>query len=391
MDAMTHSYPTEPLPPPTEPDWQPPVETKSRRPILVTAAVTAVLASALGAGLGAGTVIAVTDANGTSDTSTSPSANGAAPVAALPDGSVARVADKVLPSVVSIQFTGPSGSGSGSGVVISDSGQILTNNHVVESAANGGSLTVNFPDGTSTSADIVGRDPISDLAVISVNKTDGLVPATLGSSAALTVGQTVVAIGSPLGLSGTVTTGIVSALDRPVSAGAGEPGAVPAELNAIQTDAAINPGNSGGALVNLKGEVVGINSAIASLGGAPGSQSGSIGLGFAIPIDQAKWIVNQLISTGTATHAQLGVSVGDATGNVLGAELQSVESGTSAGDGGLQTGDIITGFNNQNIDSAESLVAAVRSTEPGTSVTIKYVRNGNTNTTTVTLQDAPAN
>jgi putative serine protease PepD len=389
---MTNTYPTAPVPmptPPAPPAPQPPAAKSPRSPGLTTVVITAVLASTLGAGVGAGAVVALTDADANSSTTTS-ATTGAAAEASLPDGSVARVADRVLPSVVSIQFAGAAGSGSGSGVVISDEGLILTNNHVVESAAEGGSLTVNFSDGTSTSAEIEGRDPGADLAVIRVEASDSLVPIQLGSSDALNVGQTVVAIGSPLGLSGTVTTGIVSAKNRPVTAGSGEPGAEPAVLNAIQTDAAINPGNSGGALVNLKGELVGINSAIATLGGATGGQSGSIGLGFAIPVDQAKWIVDQLVATGEATHAQLGVSVGDATGEVLGAELQTVESGTAAADAGLASGDVVTAFNGQTIDSADSLVAAVRSTEPGSSVSVDYVRGGDVASTTVTLGDAPA-
>ncbi|HVQ86856.1 MAG TPA: trypsin-like peptidase domain-containing protein [Actinomycetes bacterium] len=385
---MTNSYPTAPVPDPFASPPQPtPATTKKRtHPAVVVA--TAALAGALGAGVGATAVIA-TDDNSPASTSSATAANSATQ-ASLPANSVAKVAQTVLPSVVSIQFTGAAGSGSGSGVVISDDGLILTNNHVVETAANGGSLTVNFSDGTSTDAEIVGRDPSADLAVIRVHNVDNLVPATLGSSDDLKVGETVVAIGSPLGLSGTVTTGIVSAKNRPVSAGSGEPGAEPAVLNAIQTDAAINPGNSGGALVNLKGQVVGINSAIATLGASTGGQSGSIGLGFAIPIDQAKWIVDQLVANGQATHAQLGVSVGDATGNELGAELQSVESGTPASAAGLQSGDVVTRFNGQAIESADALVAAVRSVEPGTQVTLEYVRNGNTSTTSVTLGDSSA-
>ena len=294
-----------------------------------------------------------------------------------------------IPSVVSIQFQSASGSGgSGSGVVIDDSGLILTNNHVVEGAADGGSLTVTLQDGTSTSAEIVGRDPSSDLAVVRVQNVDNLVAVKMGDSDNLQVGETVIAIGSPLGLNGTVTTGIVSAKNRPVVAGSGSgDGSV---LNAIQTDAAINPGNSGGALVNLNGELVGINSAIATLGAsAPGSQSGSIGLGFAIPIDQAKWISQQLIDNGTVQHALLGVSVEDATGDVRGALVASVESGTTAEEMGLQKGDVITGFDSQAIDSSDSLVAAVRSVEPGSHVTVTYVRGGDTNTAEATLDAAP--
>ena len=346
---------------------------------------TSLLAGALGAGLGAGAVIA-TDDDGAS-TGTSTNASGTVSSAALPDGSVSKVAAKVLPSVVSIQFSGSAGGGSGSGVVIDESGLILTNNHVVEGAADGGSLSVAFQDGTSTSAEIVGRDPSSDLAVIRVNDVDNLVAVQMGNSDDLQVGESVIAIGSPLGLNGTVTTGIVSAKNRPVLPGseAGDESV----LNAIQTDAAINPGNSGGALVNLNGELVGINSAIATLGGAAGGQSGSIGLGFAIPIDQAKWISQQLIENGSVEHALLGVSVEDATGEVRGAQVASVESGSTADEIGLQEGDVITGFGSQSIDSSGALVAAVRSAEPGTKVTITYVRDGDTNSAQATLETAP--
>lgn len=383
---MTYTYPTAPPPAPPSDETE---STSRGRSGIATVAVTALLASTLGAGIGAGAVIAIDDNNAPA-TSTTTSASAAPAQASLPSGTVARVADDVLPSVVSIVFSGPAGGGSGSGVVISDDGLILTNNHVVEGAVDGGTLTVNFADGTSTAAEIVGRDPSADLAVIRVDRSDGLVPIALGSSDSLRVGQTVIAIGSPLGLSGTVTTGIVSAKNRPVTAGGGAPDSETSVLNAIQTDAAINPGNSGGALVNLKGELVGINSAIATLGAAAGGQSGSIGLGFAIPVDQAKWIVDQLVANGEASHAQLGVSVGDATGEVLGAELQRVEAGTTAADAGLQDGDIVTGFNGQAIDSADSLVAAVRSIEPGSSVTIEYVRGGATKTATATIGEAPA-
>jgi putative serine protease PepD len=344
--------------------------------------LTSLLAGALGAGIGAGAVIATDDDVPTSTTTSAPTVGDVA-ATVLPEGSVARVAAQVLPSVVSIQFTGAQGGGSGSGVVIDESGLILTNNHVVEGAADGGSLTVTFQDGTSAPAEIVGLDPSSDLAVISVDGVEGLEAVELGSSDDLRVGETVVAIGSPLGLSGTVTTGIVSAKNRPVLPGdaAGDESV----LNAIQTDAAINPGNSGGALVNLRGELVGINSAIATLGAAPGAQSGSIGLGFAIPIDQARWISEQLIETGSVQHARLGVTVESAGGEVRGAAIQTVEPGSTADDIGLQPDDVITGFGSQGIDSADALVAAVRSAEPGTTVTLTLVRDGSSETLEVTL------
>ena len=381
---------TVPLPPPPQNPWAPPAPAAAaperRRPGMAVVVATSLLAGALGAGLGAGAVIA-TDDDGATGSSSSASAAGNVSTAALPDGSVSKVAAKVLPSVVSIQFTGTAGSGSGSGVVIDESGLILTNNHVVEEAADGGSLTVSFPNGTSAAAEIVGRDPSADLAVIRVDGVDNLVAAKLGDSDSLQVGESVIAIGSPLGLNGTVTTGIVSALNRPVLPGssAGDESV----LNAIQTDAAINPGNSGGALVNLDGELVGINSAIATLGASTGGQSGSIGLGFAIPVNQAKWISEQLIANGTVEHARLGVTVENATGDVLGAQIGTVESGSAADKAGLAEGDVVTEFGDQSIDSADALVAAVRSAEPSTQVTVTYVRDGQTKTVEVELGTAP--
>jgi len=356
------------------------------RRALALVAATGLVAGIVGGGVGAAAV-ALTDSPGATAAGAS---NGTTvqPVS-LPAGSVARVAQDVLPSVVSIQFSSSAGAGEGSGVILTRDGKILTNNHVVEEAANGGSLTVTFNDGSTTSATIIGRDPSTDLAVIQAKSVQGLTPATLGSSADLQVGETVVAIGSPLGLSGTVTEGIVSALNRPVlpSGATGGSGAV---LNAIQTDAAVNPGNSGGALVNLAGQVVGINSAIATLGASSGSQSGSIGLGFAIPIDQAKQVADQIMSGQAVQHARLGVTVENATGSELGARIGSVEAGSAAANAGLKAGDVVTQVDGQRIDSADALVAAVRSRAPGDQVTLTYVRGGTTATATVTLDsDTP--
>jgi len=386
--ATPYSAPTAQIPLPPQDPWAPPAPpattsaTSARRPALGVVLATSLLAGTLGAGIGAAAVIATDDDLSPASTTTAGAIDDVSSTV-LPDGSVARVANDVLPSVVSIQFTGDQGGGSGSGIVIDERGLILTNNHVVEGAADGGSLTVAFQDGTSTAAEIVGLDPSSDLAVVRVDGVDDLKAVTLGSSDALRVGETVVAIGSPLGLSGTVTTGIVSAKNRPVLPGdsAGDESV----LNAIQTDAAINPGNSGGALVNLKGELVGVNSAIATLGASPGGQAGSIGLGFAIPIDQAKWISDQLIENGSVQHARLGVSVESATGEVRGATVKTVESGSTADEIGLQVDDVITGFGSQGIDSADALVAAVRSAEPGTTVPLTLVRGGDTKTIDVTL------
>ncbi len=314
--------------------------------------------------------------------------------------SAAAVAAAVLPSVVVLDVSAAGQGDTGSGVVLSAEGYVLTNNHVVAAAAAGGSVRATFNDGTSAAARIIGTDAASDLAVVKVDKT-GLHAATLGRSATLRVGDPVLAIGSPLGLSGTVTSGIVSALDRPVttsdtSGGSGGPGSTrsanPTVLDAIQTDAAVNPGNSGGPLVDMAGQVIGINSAIASLGSsATGSaQSGNIGVGFAIPVDQAKVIASQLIKTGHASHAVLGVSVADVTaadgsGQAL---LRAVSAGGPAAKAGLAASDIVTAVGATPITTTESLIATVRTHQPGEKVQLSYRRGGAVHTVTVTLADA---
>jgi putative serine protease PepD len=237
---------------------------------------------------------------------------------------------------------------------------------------------------------VVGTDPAGDLAIVKAQGVSGLTPITIGSSKDVKVGEQVVAIGSPLGLQGTVTTGIVSALNRPVAAG-DEPGGNVTVLDAIQTDAAINPGNSGGALVNMNGELIGVNSAIASMGGggSGGGQSGSIGLGFAIPADQAKRIADELVSTGTATHGSLGVQLSTDSTKDGGAAIADVAEGSPAAAAGLPSGAIITKVNDQVIDGPEALVAAVRSKAPGDQVTVTYTDgSGAAQTTQITLGKA---
>ena len=318
-----------PTPPPAGPapvgsSAPPSPSRRGRRTVAVLAAAGLVAASAAG-----GALLAVNlDDNDAATTTTSLSA---APASGnqdnAPDEPLSQAAAAVLPSVVSITFESNLGpGGQGSGVIISSDGQILTNNHVVAQAADGGDLSVTFSDGSKADARILGRDPATDLAVIQAEDVDGLTPAKLGSSADLHVGDTVLAIGSPLGLDGSVSAGIVSALDRSITlsndvpespfGNNGEPQATPsAVIDAIQTDAAINPGNSGGALINTDGEVVGINTAIASLAGSGagfGSQGGNIGVGFAIPIDSARSIAEQLVENGEVTHAFLGVRIADA-------------------------------------------------------------------------------
>ncbi len=317
----------------------------------------------------------------------------AQPVAATP-GSVAQVAAKVLPSVVQIQVIMGNQGGEGSGVVLSRDGLILTNNHVVESASGAGSgaITVTLNDGTSASASIVGRDPSADIAVIKMANQSTLTPIAIGSSTNLAVGQNVVAVGSPLGLAGTVTSGIISALNRPVSTGGAGSGQS-SVLDAIQTDAAINPGNSGGALVNMNGQLIGINSAIASLGtsSSSGGQSGSIGLGFAIPIDPANRIAQELITQGTATQAVLGVSItatpAPTASTATGATIAAVSPGGAADKAGITAGSVVTKVDDRVIPDGDSLVAAIRSHTPGDSLTLTVqISTGGTHTVQVTLQ-----
>jgi putative serine protease PepD len=247
---------------------------------------------------------------------------------------------------------------------------------------------VTFSDGRTAPFTVVGADPTSDIAVIRVQGVSGLTPISLGSSSDLKVGQPVVAIGSPLGLSGTVTTGIISAMNRPVST-TGESGNQNTVLDAIQTDAAINPGNSGGALVNMSGQLVGVNSAIATLGAdSPDAQSGSIGLGFAIPVDQAKRIADELIATGKASHASLGVQV-TSDKSTPGAKVVDVVQGGAAANAGVPKNVVVTKVDDRPINSADALVAAVRSKAPGDKVSITFQDpGGGSRTVQVTLGKA---
>ena len=323
------------------------------------------------------------------------------PAASLPAGSVEQVAAKVMPSVVKLQIDSGGQSGEGSGIVLTSDGLILTNNHVVAAAAGADDAsgfgsdgdiraTVSFSDGQTVPFSVVGTDPAGDIAVVRAQGVSGLTPIAMGSSDEVAVGQDVVAIGSPLGLQGTVTTGIISALDRPVSAG-GDSSGQTTVLDAIQTDAAINPGNSGGALVNMNGELIGVNSAIATLGGGQqGSEApnGSIGLGFAIPADQAKRIADELISNGTATHGSLGVQLSnDPTAH--GASIAGVVDGGPAAAAGLPSGAVVTKVDERVIDGPEALIAAVRSKAPGDNVTLTFLdESGAAQKTQVTLGQA---
>ncbi len=315
-------------------------------------------------------------------TATATPVNEGGPVAGGRQGSpVIGVADDVLPSVVSIDVRGASLHVSGSGFVYDTSGHIVTNNHVIEPAADGGDIEVTLADGQDLPAKIVGRSPAYDLAVLSVDESAALAPARLGTSENVQVGQSVVAIGSPLGLNATVTAGIISATHRPVTAGGeGET----SYINALQTDAPINPGNSGGPLVDLDASVIGVNSAIATLGGSSDKQSGSIGVGFSIPIDQVKTTVEQIIDTGHAEYPIIGAQVSVARGNE-GALVTEVTADSPAEHAGIQPGDLIREIDGEEVADGIELIVQIRSFEPGETVTLGVERGGTSSSIDVVL------
>jgi putative serine protease PepD len=303
-----------------------------------------------------------------------------------PVGSVAEIAQRVLPSVVSIEAESADGGATGSGFVIDSSGYILTNNHVIAaSVKSGGKITVRLNDGSSFDAKVVGRDGSYDLAVLKIIGAS-VKALQFGDSDKVAVGDSVIAIGSPLGLSGTVTLGIISAKDRAVTAGESE--ADNSFINALQTDAAINPGNSGGPLVDATGAVIGVNSAIATLGSSFNSQTGSIGLGFAIPINQARKTADQLIKNGKATYPVMGISVdmnysGD--GALIAKSPSAITPGGPAAKAGMKSGDIITAIDGRPITSPEELIVAIRAHSVGDSVVVSYKRGAESKSVTLTL------
>jgi len=308
-----------------------------------------------------------------------PQSSGEAPAGAGALASVNGIVRAELPSVVSILAEGDNGSGSGSGFIVRSDGYLLTNNHVVNLAGPKGKLTVVFNDGKRVDGTVVGTNPEYDIAVVKVDRKD-LPAMQLGNSADVKVGDPAIAIGAPLGLDGTVTLGIVSALDRPVTAGDSSDTSF---INAIQTDAAINPGNSGGPLIDQAGRVIGINSAIASMGTASG-EAGSIGLGFAIPINTAKRIAEELIATGKSSTPVIGVTLATKY-DKGGAKVQEVTPGGPSDNAGLQKGDIITRLNDRSIDDATELVVAIRSYAPGDVVRLTVKRGGADKDVDVTL------
>ncbi|CAM5630022.1 hypothetical protein GCM10010329_21920 [Streptomyces spiroverticillatus] len=312
-------------------------------------------------------------------------------------GSVAGVAGKALPSVVTIDAQSGSGEGgTGTGFVYDKQGHILTNNHVVASAADGGELSVTFSNGKKYAAEVVGRAQGYDVAVIKLKNAGDLNPLPLGDSDKVVVGDATIAIGAPFGLSNTVTTGIISAKDRPVASGDGQ-GNKASYMSALQTDASINPGNSGGPLLDSRGAVIGINSAIQSVPsggfGTGGGQAGSIGLGFAIPINQAKTVAEQLIKTGKPVYPMIGATVAmDQKGE--GAKISESGAGNTpaitpngpAAAAGLKPGDVITKFEDRVIDSGPTLISEIWTHKPGDKVKLTYTRGGKESTTEVTLQ-----
>ncbi|SNY08096.1 trypsin-like peptidase domain-containing protein [Paractinoplanes atraurantiacus] len=375
-----------------QPAWAAPVDQQQRprntrgRKILIAGAAAVLIALGAG-GVGAATALAFDD-----DSSSPAVQTGNSSVTKVVDrSSLASIASAVQDSVVSIT----TGSGEGSGVVLSKDGYIVTNNHVV-ATAQGDNVTVIFADGKKSSATIVGTDERTDLAVVKVSGLSDLKPATFGSSAKMQVGDTVLAIGSPLGLEGSVTAGIISAKDRTIQSSSEDEqqqspfggqsqqqsGSSTTMSGLLQTDAPINPGNSGGALVNTSGEVIGINSAIATQGGS----SGNIGLGFAIPSDKAKQVAEDLMAGKKVSHPALGVSVADAENG--GALVSQVTAGSAAAKAGLQQGDVITSADGKAIGDSDDLVAAVQGGSVGQQMSLEYTRDGAKKTVTVTLTES---
>lgn len=299
-----------------------------------------------------------------------------APLAAE-DGTVAAVADALLPSTVQIvaEFEGQDGGATGSGFVLDRQGHIVTNNHVVADAADdGGPIEIVDQDGNRYDATVVGRSPVYDLAVLVSEEATGLEPASLGASGKLRVGETVVAFGSPLGLSSTVTAGIVSALQRPVTTG--QSADQSSYINAVQTDAAINPGNSGGPLVNLLGQVVGVNSAIATTGGGLGGESGNIGVGFAIPVEQVRITADQILRTGEASYPVIGAEVQTGGQGGDGAEISRVVADGAAAEAGLEEGDVVTAVDGERVTDGIALIVSIRSNQPGETIELTVQRGG---------------
>ncbi|WP_406342486.1 S1C family serine protease [Streptomyces sp. NBC_01578] len=371
----------------------PPEAPRKRRAggLVAAVAVAALVAGGVGGALGYWAADRNDSANSSGSTTVTASTN---PQALKRDpGTVAGVAAKALPSVVTIDAQNGDGEGgTGTGFVYDKEGHILTNNHVVASAANSGQLTATFSNGKKYDAEVVGRAEGYDVAVLKLkNAPSGLSPLALGNSDQVAVGDSTIAIGAPFGLSNTVTTGIISAKNRPVASGDGSGGSN-SYMSALQTDASINPGNSGGPLLDARGAVIGINSAIQSTGSSGQAQAGSIGLGFAIPINQAENVAQQLIKTGQPVYPVIGatVTMDEKTGGAVISDQGSGGTPPVSPDGpaakaGLEAGDVITKFNDTVIDSGPTLIGEIWTHKPGDKVTLTYKRDGKVSTAEVTL------
>ena len=369
---------------PVGPPLPPPTPTRKRRRGLLVAGVAALCLTSAAVGGVAGQLL---EDRVIPQGSTLPEPGPG--VTERPTGSIANIAARVVPSVVTIKVdVGSEGAGTGSGFVIDDRGHILTNNHVVAAGANNGVIEVVLSNGDTEDAKIVGRDGRDDLAVLKIERTD-LTPLQLGPSESVLVGDPVIAVGAPLGLEQTVTSGIVSALNRPVAPGAGPETSF---INAIQTDAAINPGNSGGPLLDLSGKVIGVNSAIARVPGSGSAASGNIGLGFAIPSDQARRTADQLIATGKATHPIIGVIL-DRTFAGEGAKVEdsakAVTPDGPAESAGVQPGDVIVSFEGKPVRTPDQLIVSIRARAVGESVTLTIERDGQQRQLQMTLEAEP--
>jgi putative serine protease PepD len=383
------SAPGQPLTHPGEP----PAPRKRRRgPLLVGALVLALVSGGVGGAVGA-----YVERNGGVTRIELPQA-GPESVDRAPD-SVAGIAARALPSVVTLHVSGDTEQGTGTGFVLDEQGHILTNNHVVDPAGTSGDISITFSGGETAKATLVGKDSGYDLAVVKVTGVDGLKPLPLGNSENVRVGDPVVAIGAPFDLQNTVTSGIISAKERPITAG-GEKGdgSDISYVDALQTDAPINPGNSGGPLVDSQARVIGINSAIraADTGAGPdGGQAGSIGLGFAIPINQGKRVAEELISTGRATHPVIGVSLdmrftgdGARVGEKGQDDSPAVTPGGPAAEAGVKPGDVITKVDGRRVHSGEELIVKIRAHRPGDELELTLRRGGDERTLTLVLGSA---
>lgn len=387
MSSPTPQFQKYPMMPP-----DPMHKNKSRLPLIIV--LCAVISLLLGIGGGVLGAHMVKDEDTSSDyvpndTALEAPTDKDAKVPPAPQGSVQAVAEKVLPSVVSIQVAYSSTQGaSGSGIILSSDGLVLTNAHVVNNARE---MAVVTNGNQMYEAKLVGIDTLSDIAVVSVKGMRGIRPIEIGNSQNLAVGQEVVAVGAPLGLTGTVTSGIISALNRPVHTSSQGPRSEGQDtvMNAIQTDAAINPGNSGGALVDMNGRLIGVNSAIVSLGGGnpyTGEASGgNIGLGFAIPVNQARRIASELVKNGKASHSVIGVQVKPST-NPLGSLIADVTPGGPADRAGLRQGEVITKVDGRTLEPVDGLVAYVRSKAPGDVIKVTVEKQGGGNTRTVDIK-----